>query len=406
MVLARALAPSRASILSSATLRLPISSWTRHHLPNASSSSPKSARPASHRRFSFFFSSEGGNRDRLINALRELPAAQRQAAESTGPDERLAARERLAHIEQIIAASSSLQRRNAMVALQGELSGLGGGVLDEGDVDWSAGADVGHGEGGGSDAVGSSSGEATVGSAAEDATLSNTLENATVSSASDDATLGNASVDAFLESASEDATADSRDQPVESTGPGFSYQPVETEDPAGSHLADHQRETQEAQNTSTILPSIDDFGDASSVSAMGTTPTSAGDTSPSIETWLVDDTSLEDKYQPTERISRPKSNKWKVLPAAGLNGAGSASIVVSCPGTTRRLNKVWLRNRCTCSACVDDVTGLRKFSLLDVPEHLSTSTAQFNETNGDLEVDVSTSFYKPVNLSGVSKRPN
>lgn len=52
----------------------------------------------------------------------------------------------------------------------------------------------------------------------------------------------------------------------------------------------------------------------------------------------------------------------------------------------RRIDKVWLRNSCTCSHCVDSNTGWKNFNITSVPDELPTSLTRFNESTGDLVV--------------------
>lgn len=57
----------------------------------------------------------------------------------------------------------------------------------------------------------------------------------------------------------------------------------------------------------------------------------------------------------------------------------------------RRVDKLWLRNACTCSACIDPVSGWKRFNITSVPENLPTEKIAFRP-DGSLEIQVSVTF--------------
>lgn len=58
----------------------------------------------------------------------------------------------------------------------------------------------------------------------------------------------------------------------------------------------------------------------------------------------------------------------------------------------RKVDKVWLRNSCTCRHCVDPNTGWKNFNITSVPEELPTSLTRWNENTGDFLVHWETDF--------------
>ncbi|KAI1340818.1 Clavaminate synthase-like protein [Xylariaceae sp. FL0016] len=66
------------------------------------------------------------------------------------------------------------------------------------------------------------------------------------------------------------------------------------------------------------------------------------------------------------------------------------------------LNKLWLRDACTCSACVDPSSGQKRFATCDMPDHLETKNVVRCE-DGSLEVQWKNDFL--TNDTHVSRYP-